>query len=88
LQEYKVNGKSQSFNAIDSLLRSASKQANSVVLSISDDISLSVITDALNDRVKRTSITEVIILKGGKDARYTRDEITSDGFIIKQGDFK
>ena len=45
--------------------------------------------DALNDRVKRCgNIKEIIIKIGNRDATYTREQIISDDFKIRQEDFR
>lgn len=86
-QEYKVNVKPTK-SSIDGLIRTGAKQANHIVLCIDSDISLIELSDALNDRVARTSIVDVTIIIEGKDRTYSFDEITSNGFLIKQADLK
>ena len=90
-------GKNQEFkeimtptdNAIQFQIRSASKQANSIVLNIKDDVTMEVLRQALTDRVIRCkSIEDVTIILCGKDVTYTRNQIVSSAFQIKRDDFK
>ena len=87
-QEYKVNS-TPTKNSIDSLIRDGKKQADHIVLEIKSDISIGDLRDAINDRVSRCkNIKDVIIIMGDKDATYTREQMISDNFIIRQEDFK
>ena len=87
-QEYK-EVQTATDSAIQNALRSAHKQANSIVLVVKAVCPLGVLTAALNDRVKRyDSITDVTIIINGKDATYTRENIIRDGFKISRDDFK
>ena len=84
-QEYKVN-RTPSKSSIDDLIRSGYKQAEHIVLFIDSDISLSDLSNALNDRVGRTTLKDVMVVINGKDHTYTFEEITAEGFIIRQTD--
>ena len=88
VQEYKINSVS-TINSIDSLIRDGKKQADNIVLEVKSDISIGDLRDAINDRVSRSkSIKELTVIIGGKDATYTREQMVSDDFIIRQEDFK
>lgn len=88
VQEYKdvlrpTNG------SIQQQLRNASKQADSVVLSLKSTVPLDTLSYALNDRAKRReNITDVTIIMDGKDATFAREKMIADGFMIKEDDFK
>lgn len=84
-QEYKVNS-TPTKSSIDDLIRKGYKQAEHIVLFIDSDISLSDLSNALNDRVRRTTLKDVMVVINGKDHTYTFEEITAKGFIIRQTD--
>lgn len=87
-QEYKVN-KTNSKNAVDCAIRSGAGQADSIVLAVNSDITFSDLMFTIKNRIKRTeNVFEIVIIKDGKDATYTRDFIMSDDFKIKLEDFK
>lgn len=89
-QEYKVNS-TPSKGSIDSAIRKASKQADSIILSIESEISLGDVANALSDRVRRSgNITEITIIlwNDKKDLTYTREQILSPTFKIRPEDFK
>lgn len=87
-QEYKVNATATK-SAIDNVLRKGKDQANDIVLWIESDISLEDLSDAMNNRVNRSAnITHVTIVKEGKDRRYSREEILTEGFKIKPADLE
>lgn len=87
-QEYKVN-QVASRNAIDRALRSGKDQANDIVLWIESEISLEDLSAAIRPRVKRvTNISHITIVRAGKDRRYSREEILSEGFKIRQADLE
>ena len=86
-QEYKVNT-TPTKNSIDTLIRKGAKQANDVVLFVDSDISLDDLSNALNNRVRRTNINTVMVVIDGKDRTYTYDEITANGFKIRQADLE
>nr|DAV31848.1 MAG TPA: minor capsid component [Caudoviricetes sp.] len=87
-QEYKVN-QVASRNAIDRALRSGKDQANDIVLWIETDISLEDLSAAIRPRVNRAAnISHVTVVRDGKDRRYSRDEILSEGFKIRQADLE
>ena len=85
-QKYKVNNP-PSYNAIDRLIRDGAKQSKNIVLKLESDISLEILSKALNDRVKRTTIKTVQIIKGNEWVEFSREEITKDSFFIQQQDF-
>ncbi|MFI3322443.1 MAG: phage minor head protein [Rikenellaceae bacterium] len=86
--EFKENV-TNSVNSIDSAIRSASKQANDIVLWISSDITEVTLRNAVNGRVKRCSeIQSITIVRGGKDITYKRDSIIDNGFKINWSDLK
>ena len=87
-QEYKVN-QVASRNAIDRALRSGKDQSNDIVLWIESEISFEDLASAIRPRVNRASnISHIMIIKDGKGRRYSRDEILSDGFKIRQADLE
>lgn len=89
-QEYKVNS-TPSKGSIDSAIRKASKQADSIILSIESEISLGDVANALSDRVRRSgNITEITIIlwNDKKDLTYTREQILSPTFKIRPEDFR
>lgn len=87
-QEYKVNGTATK-SAIDRIIRDAKKQADSIVIRIDSDISMGTVSDAISDRVRRSpNITDITIIRDGKDATYTREQMTDDDFKIQPEDFK
>ena len=87
-QEYKVN-QVASRNAIDRALRSGKDQANDIVLWIESDISLEDLSAAIRPRVNRAgNISHITIVRDGKDRRYSRNEILSEGFRIRQADLE
>ncbi len=87
-QEFKDVG-APTGNAVQKQIRSAYKQADSIVLDVKVDISLEVLRDAINNRVRQYgSITDVTIIMGGKDVTYSRGQITACDFKIKREDFK
>ena len=84
-QEYKVNAKPTK-SSIDNLIRKGAKQANDLVLFVDSGISLDELSSALHDRVRRTNINTVMVVIDGTDRTYTYDEITANGFKIRQTD--
>lgn len=86
-QEYKVNT-TPTKNSIDTLIRKGAKQANDVVLFVDSGISLDDLSNALNDRVRRTNLKTVMVVINGMDKTYTYDEITAKGFKIRQADLE
>ncbi len=87
-QEYKVNGTATK-SAIDNLLRDGGKQAGSIVIRIDSDIPFGTIRDAISDRVRRSkNITDIIIIRDGKDVTFTREQMVSESFKIQQEDFE
>ncbi len=86
-QEYKVNALPTK-SSIDNLIRKGAKQAHDLVLFVDSDISLSELSSALHDRVRRTDIHSIMVVVDGKDKTYTYDEIVANGFKIRQADLK
>ena len=86
-QEYKVNG-SPTISSIDNALRSGAKQADNIVLCVDSGISLEMLSNALNNRVRRSTIKNVTVIINGKDHTYSFSEIAADGFLIKQADLE
>ncbi len=87
-QEYKVVEKATD-NAVQMAIRSAKKQADSIVLTVPPAMDLNVLRHALNDRLRRyDNVTDVTIIKDGKDATFTREQITDDDFTINNDDFQ
>ena len=86
-QEYKVNA-TPTKNSIDTLIRKGAKQADDLVLFVDSDISLDDLSNALNDRVRRTNIKTVMVVIDGMDRTYTYDEIATNGFKIRQADLE
>lgn len=84
-QEYKVNS-TPTKNSIDTLIRKGAKQAHDLVLFVDSDISLDELSSALHNRVRRTDINSVMVVIDGMDKTYTYDEITANGFKIRQAD--
>ncbi len=86
-QEYKVNAL-PTRSSIDNLVRKGAKQANDLVLFVDSSISLDELSSALHDRVRRTNLDSVVIVVDGKDRTYTRNEIITNGFKIRQADLE
>ncbi len=87
-QEYKAN-ETATKSAIDNLIRDGRKQADSIVIRIDSDISFGDLKDAISDRVKRSpNITDITLIRDGKDVTYTREQMASDSFKIQQEDFR
>lgn len=86
-QEYKVNT-TPTKNSIDTLIRKGAKQADDLVLFVDSGISLDELSNALNNRVRRTNLKTVMVVINGMDKTYTYDEITANGFKIRQADLK
>lgn len=86
IEEYK-KGKTPTQNAIDRLLRDGVKQAQYIILEIDCNAASGVVSNALNDRVKRCNIKEIRIKIGKAEAVYSRNVIIQDRFNIKPEDF-
>lgn len=86
MEEFKT-GRTPSVNAFDLLLRNGAKQADYIILEIDCDASPITIANALNDRMKRTSIAEIRLKVGNAEAIYKRECVIQDGFKIKLEDF-
>ena len=86
-QEYKINTLPTK-SSIDNLVRKGAKQANDLVLFIDSEMPLNELSSALHDRVRRTNLNSVMVVIDGKDKTYTYNEITANGFKIRQADLK
>ena len=87
-QEYKEPVSTKA-SAIENAIHGAGKQANNVVITVNPRMSLDSLRWGLNNEVKRTkSVQSVTLVRGRKDATYSRSEIVRKGFKIKQDDFK
>lgn len=87
-QEYKVNSKPTK-GAIDNALRKAARQANNIVLRIDSEITLEDLRNGLCGRINRCpNVKNVTLIIHNLDATYTREQILTQGFQIKQEDFK
>jgi len=76
-------------SSIDNNIRDAKKQADSIVIRIDPEISLDVLSDAIQDRVLRTpTITDITLIMQGRDVTYLREQIVSDEFKIQPEDFR
>ena len=76
------------YSAFDNCLRDGGEQANNIIIWIGKDASLGTLANALNSRIQwRENVESVRIIREGKDALYTRKQITSDGFKIEEADF-
>jgi hypothetical protein len=65
-QEYKVS-KTPTKNSIDSLIRSAAKQAEHIVLVADSQTPLGILADAIKSRVRRTEVESLTLIVGDKD---------------------
>lgn len=82
-QEFKLNT-TPTKSAIDNALRRAKGQASNIVIQINSDISADDLTDAIKNRVRRSSgISEIWIKRGDFDAMYPRKDILDDSFKIQ-----
>ena len=87
-QEYKVNSKPTK-SAIDNSIRSGAEQADHLVIKIESDIDFDTLTRGIRGRVMQSkNISEVIVIRNGKDLVLSRDTITAKGFKMQQEDFK
>lgn len=87
-QEYKVNH-TPTKSSIDNLIRDARKQADSIILRIDSNISPGDLRDAIVDRVNRSkNVTDITLIKEGKDVTYNRNQILDKSFKIQWEDFK
>ena len=71
-------------------LAGGKKHCNSCyMLVIDSDISYGDLKDAISDRVRRfVNVTDITLIRNGKDVTYTREQIVSGSFKIQQEDFK
>lgn len=87
-QEYKTI-KTATYNAIDKAIQKGSKQANNIVLSFNSEINMELITNVLNDRIKRChKLKTITLIINNKAKIYTCDEITKEDFKSQQEDFE
>lgn len=86
-QEYKVS-KAPTKNSIDSLIRSAAKQAEHIVLVADSQTPLGILADAIKSRVRRTEVESLTLIVGDKDVIYSRSQMVSNDFKIRQADLK
>lgn len=66
------------YNNIDNIVRKASKQANHIVLDISDDNNINnyILLDAICSRVRKcNNVTHITIIRNNNDITYTRKEL-------------
>lgn len=83
LAEIKTN-KTATKNSIDSLLRKGAGQASTVVLHIKSSLSANDLKEAIINRLKRTSVKKVIIIrKDGSVFEFDREKMLSKDFKIK-----
>lgn len=86
-QEYKVS-KTPTKNSIDSLIRSAAKQADHIVLVADSQTPLGILADAIKSRVRRTEVESLTLIVGDKDVIYSRSQMVANDFKIRQADLK
>jgi len=87
-QEYKRNN-TATYSAIDKAVRKAKDQADSIVLHVTSDIDYDTLSKAIHDRLwKAENVTEVMIIRNGKDVTYTREQMLKNDFKIKWDDFR
>lgn len=88
LQEFKTNHVA-SYNAIDLAVKEASRQAGNVVLWVESDISIGLLSRAIESRTRRSGrVLSVAVILQGKHASYTREQILEKGWKIKREDLK
>ena len=87
IQEFK-NNSTNSKSSIDNLLRKGNSQASYIVLEINSNISLGTLSEAIKDRVGRSNIKGLTIIRDSHDATFYKEQICKNDFIIKQEDFK
>ena len=68
------------------MFRKGAKQADHIVLEVNSEITLGNLTDAVKDRISRTSVKTHTVIINGQDWTYTHEQITSDGFKIQLAD--
>ena len=87
-QAYKLNSKPAK-GAIDNALRKAARQANNIVLRIDSEITLEDLRNGLCGRINQCpNVKNVTSIIHNLDETYTREQILTQGFQIKQEDFK
>jgi SPP1 gp7 family putative phage head morphogenesis protein len=87
-QEYKTN-KTNSVNAVDKAIRDGAKQSANIVLWIESDIALGTLSSAIENRVRRCpEVLSLMVVIKGKDATYSREQILTEDWKIKQEDLK
>lgn len=81
-QEYKRIHKPTK-SAVDNALRGTKEQAKHIVLDIKTDISNGDLRDSIQDRVKRSTwIEEVLVIRNGIDKTYLREDILKENWTL------
>jgi len=80
-QEYKKNLE-PTLSAIDNEIRAASKQARHIVLNITSAISDMNLRKAIKNRVRRSRIETLTIIRHGDDKTYTKHQIINDDWKL------
>ena len=81
-QEYKRIHKPTK-SAVDNALRGTKEQAKHIVLDIKADISNGDLRDSIQDRVKRSTwIEEVLVIRNGIDKTYSRENILKEDWTL------
>ena len=86
MEEYK-RCSTPTISAVDNALRSASHQADYIIIE-PGAIKPHELTDAINNRSRRTTFKELRVRIGDSEAVYTREQILTKGFKIQPGDFR
>ncbi|MBD5309133.1 MAG: hypothetical protein HDS10_01705 [Bacteroides sp.] len=87
-EEYKVNTKGTK-GSIDRNIRDGSKQADVIILKVGEGITLDSLSRGIHDRAIRCqNLEEIIVLRNGLEALYTRKQFRKDSFKIQPDDFK
>lgn len=86
--EYKIPAEN-SYAAFDNCLRNGGEQANNIIILIRKDAPLGLLANALNARIQwRNNIETIRIVRGGKDAFFTKNQVAAKGFKIEEADFE
>ena len=87
-QEYKTHS-TPTRNSLDMLIKKGKKQADHLVISLESGMSLGEAKEVVIDRVRRSdNLMSITFVYEGKDATYTREQMTDSSFEIKREDFK
>ena len=74
---------------VDNCLRNGGEQANNIIILIRKDAPLGLLANALNARIQwRNNIETIRIVRGGKDAFFTKNQVAAKGFKIEEADFE